>query len=154
MTDPPDTDPNSEANCIQTCEEECPGGVGIICGEVFPFQVGASMVYTKICTCVCPVEKCPKPTPNMSTTAKPIINKITHIVLYKNPYLKLLKFKNVLIGVKLIFELCIILGLFFLKLILLAILYFILSQFFDVDLGLFPLLLQLLTGSTDNNDTT
>ncbi len=88
LNDPPDTDPNWEAECQNTCAGDCDEGIGIICGETMPFSsLSGTMDYAKVCICVCPLKQCPQPPTSNSENpnAKP-----NFLVLYKNPYPKML----------------------------------------------------------------
>jgi hypothetical protein len=124
---------------------ECPGGIGVICGEINPLTVvGSSPAYARICACICPIEKCtPLPSNSTTTTTRPMIE-ITNkfIVLFKNPYGKLLKFKEILVGSQLLLYFCLSLTLFFVELIILSLYYFAFSQFIDLELGQLFLLIR------------
>jgi len=68
--DPADPNPHVHPQCISRCASLCPGGTGTICGETttdFGQSYHNVSIYTKICTCHCPVQRCPG-SPNHITT--------------------------------------------------------------------------------------
>lgn len=55
---PADLDPMfSQANCLASCANECPGGTGLRCEEVAIAMLPVN-TFANICTCSCPTTLC------------------------------------------------------------------------------------------------
>jgi len=144
LNDPPDTDPTWETTCQNTCEAECENGIGVICGETMPFTgQSGTMDYAKVCLCVCPPKQCPQPQTQINNSEEPN-NKPNFILLYKNPYPKILSL--VLLSWKYVFVYFITLALLFLSLLAVSLYLIFLSVSTFIDLEQALNLLSLIFG--------